>query len=1365
MTKRARAGAWTFRTIPLRPWLMVALAACAAVGAACCGHTSGLERWQKYRDRIAAEPGLVRLYTFEGVADSQSPVPDLVGDDALTFVPYAAKDAEPVDDLAIIPGRWPGKPAVSLDQGWYEGPPFDATAEGFTIECWFRERGPGTLQPRGPNGTLLSVSSGYYDGWRITFSDKSHTVDFALGRPKPDYSISARCVNPIARGEWIHLAATWDGSLTRIFLNGVARGEQAFAGPYTPAHVMPKFKVGFAGYGVGSFKFDVDMVALYERALTRDEIASHANPEGEFETELIAHLLRGDELVAGGAADRFERAREEYARIIAIEDDGLFEPLANYKLMARLRIAGSFRAQGDLDRARADYRSIASDDSVELHWRMQAWFALAQTHVTQRAYSAARPEYESILALVTGRHEHYRVEAMQRLADIETLADGAPYVSGRQRRLDRISHPAVTLYVATDGDDANPGTEAAPLGTLERARDAVRELKAQGPLPDGGVAVYLRGGSYRLALSFRLSAEDSGTEQAPVVYQASPGEEVRLTGGVAVAGFEPVTDAPSLARLPEEARGHVLVADLKAQGITDYGEITPRGYGRPITPAHMELFYDGAPMELARWPNKSPRMSEGFVTIHDLLLTNKTVFRGDDVEKDLHFVYEGERPERWVNEPDVWLYGYWAVEYAAQYQKVKSIDTQRHVIEIEPPAPSYCLRKGRPWRALNLLPELDSPGEYYLDREAGRLYFWPPDEGKGLAVVSLLAEPLVVLDGCSHVVLRGLTLEAGRADGVVRQGGEGNRVAGCIIRNLGNTGVIVKGGQGHGVLGCDVYEVGDSGIHMSGGDRETLTPAGHFAENNHLHRFSRWDRAGYRSGMYMSGVGCRASHNLIHDCPHHAVHMRQNDHVLEYNELHDICYEAAEMGCYYIWGGLDSFSWRGNVVRYNSFHHLPGSNPFPHIRTGGPAMHIDALNGAICVFGNVFHQIAATAVFNGGGRDNIVENNIFTHCGTSVVLGDRQALYPNWDWPGERKTDMADTLRRLPYQEPPWSLRYPQLVGILDDEPGLPKNNVIARNINVGQFMRRHGAARDDALNTIADNWDGDDPGFVDLNGLDFRISDDSPVFGRIGFEQIPVERIGLYQDELRATWPMAHNVGERWVRDAAWERRENVPTCTARKRTSTIRVDGRLGPEEWDGLDLDKAVVLERDPKNREGANPKSWAWVCYDAEALYIGILNEVVPDKPLAVGTQWGLHDGVEVAIEGQMGDLCKGWWVLENEHGPIFMLCGNTVGDFECLRVGGLPAGPAAALTEATTYGANVLDDAHWSAEWRIPLQAVCINPEELDRRPFNIGVRKTAGPARVSDWQPGKGPAGWVVWVGTGNRNWEVWNAGKLDFTP
>ncbi|HUS81062.1 MAG TPA: LamG-like jellyroll fold domain-containing protein, partial [Armatimonadota bacterium] len=582
----------------LRTWLLITMILCAGLAAVWADPAPGLERWDRYRDALMAEPGLVRLYGFEGVTDSQSPVPNLVGDDApLKYVPCKREDGTLADDMAVIPGRWRGKPAVSLDQAWYEAPPVEATAEGFTAECWFREHGAGTLQPRGPNGTLLSVSSGYYDGWRITLSDKSRTISFAIGRPGPDFAISASCVNPVPQGAWTHLAATWDRRAMRIYLNGVQRAEREFDGDYTPAHALPLFKVGYAGYGLGSFKLDVDMVAVYGRALTPEQIRAHANPEADLEADLIAILLRGDELLAGDAPDRFDRAREQWAQIVAMPDDPNFAPLSNYRVIARLRIADSYGRQGEADRAREHYRAIAGDEAVPEHYRLQAWFALARSLVQQRRYSAARTEYESILGAVTGKDENSRVEALERLADIETLEDGAPYVGLRQRRIERISHPALTLWVATDGDDANPGTAEAPFRTIERARDAIRELKAAGPLPDGGVAVQVRGGSYRLTSSLRLSAEDSGTESAPVVYRAAPGEQVRLTGGAEVTGFGPVTDAAALARLPEEARGHVLVADLKAQGIEDYGELTPRGFGRPVTPAHMECFYDDVPME------------------------------------------------------------------------------------------------------------------------------------------------------------------------------------------------------------------------------------------------------------------------------------------------------------------------------------------------------------------------------------------------------------------------------------------------------------------------------------------------------------------------------------------------------------------------------------------------------------------------------------------------------------------------------------------------------------------------------------------------------------------------------------------------
>ena len=53
---------------------------------------------------------------------------------------------------------------------------------------------------------------------------------------------------------------------------------------------------------------------------------------------------------------------------------------------------------------------------------------------------------------------------------------------------------SILFYVATDGVDANPGTFDLPFATIERAREAIRNIRTEfGGLPDGGATVYLRG--------------------------------------------------------------------------------------------------------------------------------------------------------------------------------------------------------------------------------------------------------------------------------------------------------------------------------------------------------------------------------------------------------------------------------------------------------------------------------------------------------------------------------------------------------------------------------------------------------------------------------------------------------------------------------------------------------------------------------------------------------------------------------------------------------------------------------------------------------------------------------------------------------
>ncbi|MCX5759177.1 MAG: hypothetical protein NTU83_11850, partial [Candidatus Hydrogenedentes bacterium] len=145
--------------------------------------------------------------------------------------------------------------------------------------------------------------------------------------------------------------------------------------------------------------------------------------------------------------------------------------------------------------------------------------------------------------------------ADEKLKEIERVAGGEAV--GRTT-IPKLPQPAVRLYVAPDGSDADAGSEVKPFATLERARDEVRAIKQRGGLPSGGVAVEVRGGEYPVKQTFALTADDSGTEDAPIVYRAYRDETPAFRGGIRLSGFTPVADAAVLARLPEEARGKVV---------------------------------------------------------------------------------------------------------------------------------------------------------------------------------------------------------------------------------------------------------------------------------------------------------------------------------------------------------------------------------------------------------------------------------------------------------------------------------------------------------------------------------------------------------------------------------------------------------------------------------------------------------------------------------------------------------------------------------------------------------------------------------------------------------------------------------------
>ncbi|MBM3289770.1 MAG: right-handed parallel beta-helix repeat-containing protein, partial [Candidatus Hydrogenedentes bacterium] len=639
-----------------------------------------------------------------------------------------------------------------------------------------------------------------------------------------------------------------------------------------------------------------------------------------------------------------------------------------------------------------------------------------------------------------------------------------------------------------------------PFATLERARDAVRGLKGVHAFPADGVTVWIHDGVYALAGGFSLTADDSGQPGAPVVYRAAEGASPRIIGGRALPpnAFAPVCDEAVLKRLDLAAHGNVRYTDLRALGIEDTG-VMPDHF--EAAPALSELYFDGARMTLAQWPN------DGWAEIAEVIESGPAPWRNHASDHLGVFAYGGDRPARWAGAPAVWLQGYWCFDWAIDSIRVKTIDTgKRHITLAQPHV--YGIGSGnkaqRRYKAFNLLEELDQPGEYFIDRDNGTLYFWPPaPPADHSMVLTTLRVPLIAMRDCSNIALRGLTFEMCAGTAIQVDAGTTVTIGGCTVRNTGLGAIAVNGGEGHAVAGCDIYNTGTHGIEMSGGDRKTLAPSRHEVRNCDIYNVSLRQRT-HAYNLLIGGVGVRVAHNRIHDAPHQGITLGGNDHVIEYNEVFRIGMDSDDCGAFYM--GRNP-SERGTVLRYNFWHDV-GST----MAHGSSAVYFDDGAGGQRVYGNVFLRAAGGdhgAVFSHGGHDNWVENNVFIECKRAMGA----APWPDagWQqWLGEPLWQER-LLKDVDITRPPYIDRYPELAGYMESWK-TPRLNHSARNVIV-----RCGSSIDgnwDVRDNLILRWD---PGFIDAANNDYALRDDSIVFKTIaGFEPIPFARIGLEQDEYR---------------------------------------------------------------------------------------------------------------------------------------------------------------------------------------------------------------------------------------------------------
>lgn len=254
------------------------------------------------------------------------------------------------------------------------------------------------------------------------------------------------------------------------------------------------------------------------------------------------------------------------------------------------------------------------------------------------------------------------------------------------------------IYVALQGKDSNDGSFQKPLASLEAAQQAVRVAKQSGF--KGSIEVIVRGGTYFLEETLEFTAEDSGTKSAPIIWKASEGEKVILSGGKRIKGnwkkgndgiwFVAVPEARSWKRNEKEAEKYAK---------------------RPEMPLNFrELFVNGKRAIRARYPNAH--------------LENPFLYSVANTKNEVQ-IPEGKIKKSWGAEPDAQINLVPRWRFFNQWNDVTAVDIENSVIKVGPREQHGEIDKGSWFWIEGVKEELDMPGEWYLNHEEGKLYYKP----------------------------------------------------------------------------------------------------------------------------------------------------------------------------------------------------------------------------------------------------------------------------------------------------------------------------------------------------------------------------------------------------------------------------------------------------------------------------------------------------------------------------------------------------------------------------------------------------------------------------------------------------------------
>lgn len=473
-------------------------------------------------------------------------------------------------------------------------------------------------------------------------------------------------------------------------------------------------------------------------------------------------------------------------------------------------------------------------------------------------------------------------------------------------------------YVALDGNDNNSGTIEAPFATVEKAKEVISKFL----IPEGGVTVYIRGGEYYINNTINFYSDASGEDGRPVIYKAYPGEEVSFVGSkdIDTSKIKKVTDEALLSRLIEDnAKDNLYMLNLAEQGIT----VSPvSSYGSGFNEYNPTEFYmNGMLLTNARWPNNDQSKN----LIQAAPVTGDAAAGYNDVRQKYMYTFPDaeNRSSGWTIKPGnsymagavvyFWADSSYTIDTFNPDTKVLTTVDKCNISAV--PGAGW----GQQYRVYfgNIFEEIDKPGEMYIDRETGIMYFYPiGDVQDADMTVSVLDKNMLNFYGTSNITFDGINFKNTRKTPINITKSDKIRIENAEISGSSQRGIDISDTKNSAISGCHFCNISSSAIYMSGGDRANIVHNNNVIENSYFHSTNL--RPGDRFAVTIhDAVGETVRHNEFDDLPHGAIDVRKsNDITIEYNSISNALYFDSDMGSIY-WGRDNTVL--GMVVRYNYF--------------------------------------------------------------------------------------------------------------------------------------------------------------------------------------------------------------------------------------------------------------------------------------------------------------------------------------------------------------------------------------------------------------------------------------------------------------